>query len=820
MGVRRALVIGSDGEFCRQLAECFDGSGITAKVVLDYNEGLERLVYEKPDLAVIERVSGDLDKSVLKRVEESDVFEIAEYRYGVFDTDRRPVLTIQNENDLPLLMGYVHRYFETAYSGISFPNFALRGELRGLYFPRLLIDLYRAGDTGVLTIESRVKLKIYLKDGFPVCAEGGEFETALGRIFLDRGIITEEVYQSAVEKGIGSGRKIGHVLVQMGSISPHELNTILEEQAREKILSGFSYVRGFFSFEPLAELPKSMITYRVSPLEILMEGIRRHVGLVRLEHIFQLDKPDPIKIHINSEKKRELDQSPLVARELRFIHILKEGMNVEEVLACSMLDRFDTLRMLYFTYLVGYLSIPEVEEIESTFWTTVTDSLKRAEGGQQSELSQPGGHDEKGDTSYEANFVMVDEDVRVDDRAASGLSFQGIDAEGDNGAVTRGDAKSAFEVVAPHLSAQTGVGAESPDGIAPGSKDISKERLGEEIDEIMSFSNEFKEGASRSSVEHETAGQGSGESSKAGSKGTEKSIRREIMEEISGLRAEGRVSNGERLSTAGFKAGAAGAGNGSEVGAEKVSPQKREELIKAIAELHATLENRNHYEILGLDAGATQERVKEAYFLLAKKFHPDRARFLDAEWREKAEQIFVRVSKAYEILSNPKTREIYDTTGDEEEAKDQVRDLVQAETAFNEGETFIKSKEYELAIGRFQRAYDISPDEADYLAYLSWAKFLAARDKDAVFSELRTDMKKAISLNPTCCRAHYFLGIMYKYENDVKRAEESFLSALDCDSDFIQAKRELWLLRKRRDGDLGGGTRKGTSKSFWTFFKR
>jgi len=45
MGVRRALVIGSDGEFCRQLAESFDGSGITAKVVLDYNEGLERLVY-------------------------------------------------------------------------------------------------------------------------------------------------------------------------------------------------------------------------------------------------------------------------------------------------------------------------------------------------------------------------------------------------------------------------------------------------------------------------------------------------------------------------------------------------------------------------------------------------------------------------------------------------------------------------------------------------------------------------------------------------------------------------------------------------------
>ena len=67
------------------------------------------------------------------------------------------------------------------------------------------------------------------------------------------------------------------------------------------------------------------------------------------------------------------------------------------------------------------------------------------------------------------------------------------------------------------------------------------------------------------------------------------------------------------------------------------------------------MEQKDYYEILGLDKDAGQKQIKEAYRKLAFKYHPDR----NKEHPESAEKM-KRINEAYAVLSDPGKRREYD----------------------------------------------------------------------------------------------------------------------------------------------------------------
>lgn len=70
---------------------------------------------------------------------------------------------------------------------------------------------------------------------------------------------------------------------------------------------------------------------------------------------------------------------------------------------------------------------------------------------------------------------------------------------------------------------------------------------------------------------------------------------------------------------------------------------------------------KDFYKVLGVSPESNEDEIKKAYRKLALKFHPDKNSDADAEDR------FKEIAEAYEILTDPKKRSVYDQFGEEGE---------------------------------------------------------------------------------------------------------------------------------------------------------
>ncbi len=66
----------------------------------------------------------------------------------------------------------------------------------------------------------------------------------------------------------------------------------------------------------------------------------------------------------------------------------------------------------------------------------------------------------------------------------------------------------------------------------------------------------------------------------------------------------------------------------------------------------------DYYQTLGVDKSANAEDIRKAYRKLARKHHPDLN-----HGDKSAEDLFKKVREAYDVLSDPKKKEIYDQVG-------------------------------------------------------------------------------------------------------------------------------------------------------------
>lgn len=85
-----------------------------------------------------------------------------------------------------------------------------------------------------------------------------------------------------------------------------------------------------------------------------------------------------------------------------------------------------------------------------------------------------------------------------------------------------------------------------------------------------------------------------------------------------------------------------------------------EEKKREILDLEMAIETKNHFELLGVAPGANAKQVREAFYELSRKFHPDKFFKKNiGSYRARLEHVFRKLSAAHETLTDEAKRNAY-----------------------------------------------------------------------------------------------------------------------------------------------------------------
>jgi curved DNA-binding protein CbpA len=732
MGSLRALIVGSDKDYCYVIKEFLDSRGLISSLILDYNQGIDKLVYENPNITVIELISSHkVSPNLINKVRNSSDFQLIDFTNDTnieFNKELKPVFFLEETSQLNTLLAFLNTFFianADQHENMLDSNKAINNELQSFPYPILLSYLFRNSLSGVLTISSSVNLKLYFVDGEPVYAEGGDVETTLGRMLLESGRIEDvKDYEKAINIASEKKQRLGEVLVSMGVISPHELNELLESQIQEKIIKGFVLESGSFNFDSGKSDLNNIVKYEIDFPHVLYEGIKRFVDQQFIKEIF-FDLGSAKKIKVIKDLGQKTDGLGLGPKELRVIQNLEKNTNIENLLNKTTATNEDTLKTLFLIYLMGYVVL------EKDSYRNIGRLFNRSDDAHDQDLSSE---------------EEIEEIIDLDEEIAESVHVEEINAK-------------------------------------------AKVDLTEKDKEMINA-------VSKMELEMEIDAPASGNTSNV-IPFKEQQVKNQKESEIS-------EKTNERLS----------------VKNDNDTSEDNSELIKSINKIYSRLDEEDYYMILGVNKDSSKQEIKDSYYGLVKKYHPDILANLDDDTREKADRIFSEISIAYQTLNDDEKRMEYDSASVLDDIKSEAQELYQAEITFNEGSALLKQKKYEQAEEKFNKAIEINPESFLYKGIINWARFLKNKDdKDSVDKCIR-ELEKLISQDPVIAENYFYLGSIFKHNDDFRKAETNFSKAVEHDPDYIDAKRELRVIQSRKTERKETGKLK-TEKRFWSsLFKK
>jgi DnaJ-domain-containing protein 1 len=243
-------------------------------------------------------------------------------------------------------------------------------------------------------------------------------------------------------------------------------------------------------------------------------------------------------------------------------------------------------------------------------------------------------------------------------------------------------------------------------------------------------------------------------------------------------------------------------------------PAKAHPIVQEVEALHASMKEKNHFELLGADDKTTPAELRKLFTALAKKYHPDAfPSGVPPEVATRAREISARLNDAYQTLSSDEKRKEYmilladkRIRGDMKKV-DKVRD---AETKAKMGAVMLRKKEYRQARDFFRIAMEMDPETAEYKAHYAWAIFANPdNDREKALQEALPLIREALAKDGTSAAIQFYMGQLQKALGKEKEALHHFRQAFKQDSKHADAQREIRLLelreQKRKEEGKGGG---------------
>jgi DNA-binding response OmpR family regulator/tetratricopeptide (TPR) repeat protein len=223
---------------------------------------------------------------------------------------------------------------------------SIRGNFAQKSFPEVLAEIYRWKGVGALLLRrEKVKKIVYFRDGVPQSIKSNLLSECLGRVMVREKMISEVECEESLKRMKSSGRQQGTVLIEMGCISPHNLQYGLNLQLQMKLFDVFSWQDGDYQFNPKAELPPETVNLEMSAAMVVYEGIRRAYDDERIRQA--LGEVDNLYVHRSENPLYALQDVGVGEEERQLLEAADGHKTVHTLRALALLSPSDTERFLY-----------------------------------------------------------------------------------------------------------------------------------------------------------------------------------------------------------------------------------------------------------------------------------------------------------------------------------------------------------------------------------------------------------------------------------------------------------------------------------------
>ncbi len=247
-----------------------------------------------------------------------------------------------------------------------------------------------------------------------------------------------------------------------------------------------------------------------------------------------------------------------------------------------------------------------------------------------------------------------------------------------------------------------------------------------------------------------------------------------------------------------FPAGSATAAAAAQPAPAAPLTNEQSALKAKILERARQIASQNYFQMLGVPQDAAPEAVEKAFIGLAKVWHPDRLPAALHDVREACSKVFTHITEAHATLSDPARRADYMTLlkegGATPEDQAKIQAVIEAATEFQKAEILFKRNDLAKAYELVKRAYELDPEQADYLAMIAWleAQQPAGTTREKTLEKIAV-LDECIRRNPRSERAYFWRGLLYKRIDETTKSIRDFKQAAELNPRNLDAIREVRL---------------------------
>lgn len=232
-----------------------------------------------------------------------------------------------------------------------------QGRLEAAALPRIVRDLWRAEATGILHLWNQdASKRIVFKDGDIVFAGTNQETERLGERLVRAGKIKHSVRDLAFRVMERSNERFGKTVVDLGWVSPMEMQRSVAGQIKDIIYSVFTWQEGDYRFEVTDDPVSDDLALELHTAEVIYEGACRISDLVAI----RAGVGSWNNTIVLADGKRL--SIPVTQDDGYILSRVDGAASVGDIIATSPLGEEDTLRRLYALLLAGVVEIGSADK--------------------------------------------------------------------------------------------------------------------------------------------------------------------------------------------------------------------------------------------------------------------------------------------------------------------------------------------------------------------------------------------------------------------------------------------------------------------------